>query len=62
MLHELKSEITAEYRAREIIEYFRAALVECLDNKKVTQVLFEVNLSPEGGISRCNLRPQIKIK
>lgn len=61
MVHELKNDITPEHKAREIIESFRIALIKCLENKGLAQILFEVNLSPEGGISRCYLKPQYKI-
>lgn len=64
MIHKPKPkyELTLEYKANEIIERFRASLAKCIENNDVTQILFEVNLSPEGGISRCYLRPQYKIK
>ncbi len=62
MVHNPKQEITSEYKATEIIERFRASLEKCLNDPEISQILFEINLSPEGGISRCYLRPQYKIK
>lgn len=62
MVHEWQTEITPEYKARQIIESFYIALVKCLRDNDVTKILIEANLSPEGGISRCYLTPQYKIK
>ncbi len=52
----------SEIEARKIIESFIYELARYIEQKKAIQLILEVNVSPQGGISRSWLRTQTEIK
>ncbi len=58
----MAKELKAESKANQIIEAFKAALARAAKDKNISQLLIEVNLSPEGSIGRCYFRTQAEIK
>ncbi len=52
----------SEIKVKEILESFALELAKNLKEKKAIQLTLEVNLSPQGGISRSWLRTQTEIK
>lgn len=51
-----------DIRASEVITSFALELAKYLREKKAIQLTLEVNLTPQGGISRSWLRTQTEIK
>jgi len=52
----------SETKAREVLESFALELAKNLKEKKAIQLILEVNLNPQGGISRSWFRTQTEIK